>query len=92
MTGKTKSYSSTPNELYYRMPESDHEELGHIRDELGMLAHLTMRSCCDREELVQLSIAALSQCFARLSVEITEILDGCLAPSDYEALRNRSRH
>ena len=92
MADKAKSCSSAATGVYYRMHESDHEELGHLRDELGMLAHLTLRGCCDNEELVQLSITTLSQFFARLSVEIGEILDGCLAPSEFEALRSRSRH
>ena len=92
MAGKAKTCSPATTGLYYRMHESDHEALGHIRDELGMLSHLTLRGCCNNEELVQLSIAALSQWFARISVEIDEILDGCLAPSEFEALRSRARH
>lgn len=79
-------------ELYYRIPESAHEELGHIRGELSMLARLTLRDCCDRDEALHLSAAALSQCFARLAVEVGEIMDMCLSNTEYEASVNHSQH
>lgn len=92
MAGKDTIPASERSELYYRIPESAHEELHHIRGELGMLAHLTQRDCCNRDDTLHLSAAALAQCFARLSVEIEEILESCLSSADCEALEDRSRH
>jgi hypothetical protein len=91
MAGKAK-ISAPTRELYYRMPESDHEDLGQLRDELGMLAQFTFRYCCDKDELIHVSPMALAQCFARLSEDIAEIMEHCLAPSDFETPVNRSRH
>jgi hypothetical protein len=78
--------------LYYRMPESDHTSLGHVRDELGLLADLAMRDCCDNEETVHLSPTALAQCFARLSVVIGEIMENCVGPSESGVGVKQSRH
>jgi hypothetical protein len=92
MAGKAKLPGTVHGELYYRIPESGHEELGQIRDELGMLAGLTFRYCCNKEEVLHLSSDALAQCFARLSLEITEIMEKCLSPSDCDSSPNRSMH
>lgn len=92
MAEKANMPAPATGELHYHIPESAHQELGHIRGELALLAHLTLRDCCDREDTLHLSAEALSQCFARLSVEISEILESCLSPADYEALESRSRH
>ena len=92
MAGKATIPSPASGELYYRIPEDAHEELGQIRDELGMLAHLAMRDCCERGQHLQLSTTALAQCFARLAVELTEVIECCLSPADYGASTNRSRH
>lgn len=92
MAGNANTTPLAAGELYYHIPESAHDDLAQIRDELGMLAHLTARTCCEDGDTLQLSSSALSQCFARLSVEITEALDECLSPSQHAALVQRSRH
>jgi hypothetical protein len=92
MAGKAKLSTQLHNELYYRIPESSHESLVDIRDELGMLAQLTMRLCCENDELLHVSSTALAQCFGRLSMGLGEILQHCLAPSDYEQCMKHSRH
>jgi hypothetical protein len=83
MAGKAKHLVPPVGELYYRLPESAHAVLGEIRDELGMLAHLAQRDCCHLDEPLHVSHAALSQCFARLAVDVGEALDACLAPSEF---------
>ena len=92
MAEKARIPAPATGELYYRIPEDAHEELGQIRDELGMLAHLALRDCCNRDQQLHLSATALAQCFARLAVEITEILQCCLSPGEYGTSTNRSRH
>jgi hypothetical protein len=92
MAGKAKTSAPRASELYYRLPESAHNILGDIRDELGMLAHLTQRDCCSLDEPLHLSHAALSQCFARLAVDIGEAIEACLAPSGHAAPGGRPRH
>jgi hypothetical protein len=82
MAGKAKLDVPRAGEAYYRLPESAHETLGDIRNELDMLARLAMRHCCAEDETLQLSSAALSQCFARLAVDIGAAIEACLAPSD----------
>jgi hypothetical protein len=91
MAGKAEHLVPPCGELYYRLPESAHVILGEIRDELGMLAHLTQRDCCNLDEPLHLSRAALSQCFARLAVDVGEALEACLAPSEYAHLIGRAR-
>jgi hypothetical protein len=83
MAGKAKRFTPPVGELYDRLPESAHEILGEIRDELGMLAHLAQRDCCSLDEPLHVSSAALSQCFARLAVDIGEAMEACLAPSEH---------
>ena len=92
IAGNANTPPLAAGELYYHLPESAHDDLSQIRDELGLLANLALRTCCDEGETLQLSSAALSQCFARLSVEMTEALEQCLSPSKHAALGHRSRH
>ncbi|GLQ95737.1 XAC0095 family protein [Dyella mobilis] len=83
MAGKANPTLPRAGEAYYRLPESAHQKLGELRDQLDMLAHLTERHCCGEDEALQLSPTALSQCFARLSIDIGDAVEACLAPSEY---------
>ncbi|GLQ99596.1 XAC0095 family protein [Dyella mobilis] len=82
MAKKAKKPVPLSGELCYQLPESAHELLGRVRNELGMLVQVSERHCCDREEILQLSSTMLSQYFARLEWELEDVLEACLAPSE----------
>ncbi|GLQ98648.1 XAC0095 family protein [Dyella mobilis] len=91
MAGKAKTAVLHADEVYYRLPESAREMLGEIRDQLDVLAHLTVRHCCGEEETVQLSSTALSQCFARVALEIDEVIQACLTPAGSAGMVKRGQ-
>ncbi|GLQ98840.1 XAC0095 family protein [Dyella mobilis] len=83
MAGKANPTLPRAGETYYQLPESAHQKLGELRDQLDMLAHLTERHCCAEDEALQLSSIALSQCFARFAVAVGEAVEACLAPNGH---------
>jgi hypothetical protein len=56
-------------ELCYYLPEAAHERLCHTREEIRLLADLTVRVSAEADHL-QLSPNALARCFERLADQL----------------------
>ena len=67
-------------ELCYHLPEAAHERLCHTREEIRLLADLTVRIGAEADNL-QLSPSALARCFDRLADQLDCALHESFWPS-----------
>jgi hypothetical protein len=67
-------------ELYYQLPQAAHEQLCNTRDEIRLLADLTVR-IGDEADNLQLSPKALARCFDRLADELSVALHESFRPA-----------
>lgn len=91
MEGYVTFVSPLEGERYFQLPESAHDLLGQVRDELGILAQLALRTGAENQ-MLHLSAMGLSQWFARFSAELTSVMAQCHWPSAQAEAYSTLRH